>query len=38
MAPVEMEPVEGERMFPMEDQKAEFGEGNSILGVPEHLG
>lgn len=31
---MEMEPVEGERIFPMEDQEAELGEGNSILGVP----
>lgn len=33
-----MEPVEEERIFPMEDQEAELGEGNSILGVPEPLG
>lgn len=35
---MEMEPVEEERIFPTEDQEAELGEGNSILGVPEPLG
>lgn len=34
---MEMEPVEDTWVFPAEDQEAGLGEGNSILGVLEHL-